>query len=67
MKVTALLGAGAFLDVDGKSTPYLTQKILEKKTEIKNIHFYKSSPEPFLRNVADELNKYWESIEGYLF
>lgn len=60
MKVTALLGAGAFLDVDGKSTPYLTQKVVEKKTEIKNIHFDKPSPEPFLSNVADKLNEYWE-------
>lgn len=59
MNVTALLGAGAFLDVDGKSTPFLTQNVVDKITEIKANSFCKNS-EPFLKKVADELNGYWK-------
>ena len=59
MNVTALLGAGAFLGVDGKSTPFLTQKVIDLITEIKISAFCKES-EPFIKNVANKLNEYWE-------
>lgn len=57
MRITALLGAGAFLDIEGKSTPFLTQKVIEIITQIRR-GFCKPHYECFLQKVSDNLNKY---------
>lgn len=60
MKITALLGAGAFVDIDGCSTEELTnnikslRKIYPQKFPLQDID------EPFLLKVANELDDFWE-------
>lgn len=59
MKVTALLGAGAFIDIGGKSTYELTESVIQHRLNFRDM-FNRDFNEPFLSKIADELNDFWE-------
>jgi len=61
LKVTALLGAGAVLEIGGSSTDYLTELVMKHKTVLCGTSSMGKVEELFIFNIANELNSLWKS------
>ena len=60
MKATALLGAGACIEIGGSSTKDLTESVKSHKLIMSQAFRRDKIEEPFLLNVANELNNFWD-------
>ncbi|MBE7549221.1 MAG: SIR2 family protein [Planctomycetia bacterium] len=61
MRVTAFLGAGAYLEIGGPSTKDLTDLVRKKKQQFLDPFTEQWTEVPFLENIASQLDSYFNS------